>query len=82
MVAYGPVFAETRTWEEHVPSRDKVAAAEKALCDALTEAGYDVVNKIHCKRKLDDALWQEVLAAFAEHFPKLSRARSASIGEL
>jgi hypothetical protein len=58
-------------FEAHKPYRDLVAAAEKALRDALVDAGYDVLNKIHCRRPLDMQLWADVKAAFTEYFPKL-----------
>ena len=71
MVACGPLFCETKAWEEHKKPRDKVAALEKKLADTLRDVGYVVLNEVNCKRELDDAIWDDVCKAFAEHFPKL-----------
>jgi hypothetical protein len=74
MVAYGPIFPEARSKAEHEPSRNLIAAIEKALRDALHNAGYQVLNGVNCRQKLDDRHWQEVLAAFSERFTKLNQA--------
>ena len=73
MVAFGPILPEAATMDEHRPLRDKMAALEKTLCDALVKAGYPVLNKIHCLHVLDDALWQDTFNAFAERFPNLRK---------
>lgn len=83
MIAHGPIFAETKTMVQHIPPRDKMAAMEKTLRDALADAGYAVLNKVNCKRTLDTELWREVRAAFSERFPELCEsARAAITGEL
>ena len=74
MIAYGPRFLEVSTMSDHKAPRDKVAALEKKLADALQGAGYDVLNKVYCKRPLDSGLWNEVREAFAIHFCKLVNA--------
>jgi hypothetical protein len=71
MVAYGPIFAEVESMEKHKPLRDKVAACEKALRDALMDAKYNVLNPIRCNRELDTILWHDISAAFAKRFPRL-----------
>ena len=71
MIAYGPLFYEEKSMEEHKMPRDIVAALEKKLADSLCSVGYDVLNKVNSKAKLDESLWAEVRAAFATHFPKL-----------
>jgi hypothetical protein len=38
----------------------------------MADAGYEVVNKIHCHAPLDIAVFAELRAAFATHFGKLS----------
>lgn len=73
MVAFGPIFPEAATMDEHRPLRDKMAALEKTLCDALVKAGYPVLNKVHCLHVLDDAIWQDTFNGFAERFPKLRK---------
>jgi hypothetical protein len=57
--------------EGHRPLRARVAAVEKALCDALSGAGYNVLNKVQCRAALDARLWEQVLDAFAERFADL-----------
>ena len=71
MVAYGPIHAEGASMADHTPLRDRVAAMEKALCDALCTAGYTVLNSVNCRQKLDDESWQTALIKFTERFPKL-----------
>ena len=73
MVGRGPVFDEpaTKTMEAHKPIRDQVAALEKRLAEDLKAAGYDVMNTVRSSAVLDEALYEEVRAAFAEEFPGL-----------
>ena len=71
LMAHGPVLAEAQSVEEHRRSRDLVAAFEKALADALSAAGYHVMNPVHCRMPLDNELFATVRAAFAQHFPRL-----------
>lgn len=75
MVAFGPILSEARSMDEHRPRRDKMAALEKTLCDALVKAGYPVLNKVHCLHALDDAIWQDTFNAFAERFPNLRKTQ-------
>lgn len=71
---YGPIFPEGRgSTTEHNESRDVVAALEKALADAMVAAGYEVLNKISCRRPLDETLFARIRSEFAVHFPKLRR---------
>jgi hypothetical protein len=46
-------------------------ALEKALADALTNAGYDVMNTVRWKSPLIEEHWTGVKNAFAKHFPNL-----------
>ncbi len=71
-VHYGPIFDEADDFEAHKPLRDIVAALEKQLADALSAAGYDVLNKVHCRRPLDPQHWNLVQSAFATEFPHLN----------
>ena len=71
LVPYGPIFAEGQTAGEHVRARNIVAALEKALADAMTSAGYRVLNEVKCQESVDAELLDTVLAAFAAHFPAL-----------
>ena len=83
MIACGPLFPEVESrgkeyekedWDKHVKPRDKIAALEKKLADALKSSGYSVLNEVNCRRPLDEGLWNQVRKAFDPHFPNLSRA--------
>lgn len=74
MTAYGPILPEAASKAEHERSRNLVAAMEKALRDALHQAGYTVLNEVKCRQKLDDKHWQKVLTVFSGRFPKLKQA--------
>jgi hypothetical protein len=80
MIAYGPILPEVDTKENHQPSRDKIAALEKALYDELVQAGYTVLNDVKCRKPLDAALWAEVREAFSARFPRVRRATAARSG--
>ena len=70
LVAYGPVLEEADDMEQHRPLRAKVAAIEKALCDALSDAGYNVLNTVQC-RAIWMPNWGQVRCAFSERFAGL-----------
>ena len=74
LVAYGPILLESKRKEEHYSRRDRIAAAEKALAKAMFDAGYEVMNTVHCRKDLDEELWRELRTAFTEHFPRLANA--------
>jgi hypothetical protein len=74
MVAYGPIFPQAESIEDHSAPRNLVAAMEKALRDALHVAGYKVLNDVNCRQKLDQQHWLRVLSAFSERFPRLNQA--------
>ncbi|WP_296083111.1 hypothetical protein [uncultured Agrobacterium sp.] len=80
LVSYGPIFPEIgKTGEQdhdeqmelHIPVRDRMAARERDLRDALADAGYSVLNVVRSKAKSDPDTWPDVLAAFSANFPKL-----------
>jgi hypothetical protein len=71
LVAHGPMLQEAAGLDEHRARRDVVAALEKALADAMREAGYAVINRIDCRKHVDAALFSGVRAAFAAHFQAL-----------
>ena len=72
LVSYGPLFPEAQDMSEHKKRRDKVAALERELANALQCVGYVVLNDVRSRKQLDDSLWAQVHEAFAEHFPKLA----------
>ena len=49
----------------------RIAAMEKALADLMLEAGYNVINRVHCKKTLDLQAFVCVRLAFAGAFSKL-----------
>lgn len=71
LIAYGPVLEEADGMDQHRPPRQKVAALEKALRDALAAVGYQVLNDVNCRANLDNQLWHQVREAFAERFALL-----------
>jgi len=77
LVAYGPVM-EISSRDQHRKRRDKVAAMEKALAEAICAAGYEVLNTVTCRVPLDEEAFAEVLEAFAEKFERLKKGKRAS----
>ncbi len=71
LVACGPLFPEAQDWSEHVVRRDVVAGLERALADALAEAGYDVLNEVRSRKAIRADLWVDVRHALAAHLPRL-----------
>jgi hypothetical protein len=72
LVANGPILPEVGNMNEHRPLRATVAALEKALADALKEAGYAVLNMVNCREEPNLQLWAKVRNAFAQRFPRLT----------
>jgi hypothetical protein len=71
LVAHGPVLAEGKGMNQHKKRRDIVAALEKKLAGSMDEAGYEVLNKVHSRKTLDEKHWHQVKKAFAAEFPRL-----------
>jgi hypothetical protein len=61
LTACGPILAEQANMERHRPLRDKMAALEKGLSDALELAGYLTVNKVNSHKPMDQQLLRQVL---------------------
>ena len=72
LIAYGPIFEEARDPQTHTERRDIVAGLEKALADSLARSGYDVLNEVRSRKRLDVQRWIETREAFAAHFEGLS----------
>lgn len=81
LVYYGPIFPEIGKTEEqdhgeqmelHKPVRDRMAALERDLRDALADAGYSVLNAVRSKVQSDPVKWQDVVAAISANFPRLN----------
>lgn len=75
LVAHGPIFEEATTKELHQKSRDILAALEMALAEAMAEAGYNVMNSVNCRKKLNIEQFNQIRNAFAAEFPKLLEGR-------
>ena len=71
LIAHGPILEEATAQDEHRERRDKIAAMEKALADEMTAVGYNVINNVNCRMKLDVTKFASVHAAFALHFKML-----------
>lgn len=74
LIAHGPLFPEQADSIKHEKPRDIMAALEKRLRDCLCESGYQVLNVVRSRKKLDKKRWLDVHAAFAKHFPKMKGA--------
>lgn len=62
----GPIFPEAVDPSEHILIRDKMAPVEAALADELRKRGHVVLGNHACRRPLDPALLQSVLAVLPE----------------
>ena len=80
LVSHGPVLpeAENQNMDLHRSRRDIVAAMERALCEELKAAGYDVLNTVNSRKALDNNAFASVRMEFAKHFPRLPGLRTAS----
>lgn len=72
LIAHGPILAEEQMVDKHRCARDIVAALEKALAEAMSAAGYQVINPVHSRMALDDELFATVRAVFAQYFPRMA----------
>lgn len=62
----GPIFPEAVDPSEHILIRDKIAPVEAALANELRKRGHRVLGNHACRRPLDPALLQSVLAVLPE----------------
>lgn len=83
LVALGPIRGEAKIRKKHQERRDKIAAIEKALANAMRDSGYNVMNTVGCRKRLDAKLWRRVMKKFAKRFPKLKKQKDRAYrGEL
>jgi len=75
LIAHGPILKETKTKDEHRKRRDSIAAMEKALADEMTAVGYNVINTVNCRKKLNMTKFAPVRAAFVLQFKRLNSKR-------
>ena len=71
LISHGPILKESKNKDEHRNRRDIIAAMEKALANEMSAAGYIVINTVRCRKKLNEAKFAPVRAAFANHFKML-----------
>jgi hypothetical protein len=69
--AYGSLFGGISQMT-HGELCDVTSGLEKALANAMAEAGYKVINQVHCHMPLDVEAFAGVCTAFAAHFDKLA----------
>lgn len=69
--AWGPL-ADNDTTKTHGELCDICSGLEKALADAMAEAGYTLINSVRCRVPLDKTRFASVRAAFAAQFPRLA----------
>jgi hypothetical protein len=75
LMAFGPIGDVPPDREEYRVARGKIAALDKALCNALRAANYEVLHEDpRCNFEFDAERWAELKAAFSSHFPLLDRA--------
>ncbi len=74
LVAHGPILEEAETHDEHRERRDIIAALERALAEAMSAAGYAVINTVNSRKPLDAELFAGVRDSFSAQFPKLMNA--------
>ena len=72
LISHGPILKESKNKDEYRKRRDIIAAMEKALADEMTAVGYNVINTVNCRRKLDAKKFASVRASFALQFKKLN----------
>jgi hypothetical protein len=75
--AYGPLLGD-RLQRTHGELCDVTSGLEKALANAMTEAGYEVINMVHCRTPLDTEAFAALRDAFATHFHKLTSGNPAA----
>src|SRR3989344_462420 len=63
MIAVGPIFAEAKDFDRHKPIRDKTAALERGLAEALRRRGYSVLGSHATSPDPDRAKLEIVLRA-------------------
>ncbi|MBC8294975.1 MAG: hypothetical protein H8E55_04150, partial [Pelagibacterales bacterium] len=73
LIAHGPILKEAKNENEHLKHRDSIAAMEKALADEMTMAGYNVINTVNCRKKLNVKKFATVLISFSTHLKNLKR---------
>ena len=76
LISHGPILKESKNKDEYRKRRDIIAAMEKALADEMTALGYNVLNTVNCRMKLNEAKFAPVRAEFAKHFEMLEGGKA------
>lgn len=61
MLAVGPLYPEEHDFAQHKPIRDKVAALEYGLAQALRERGYSVIGQHSARSEPEQSVLSSVL---------------------
>lgn len=69
MIAFGPIFSEQATFEDHAPVRDQMAALEHAVADELRHRGYVVLGTHPPAKVPNGAVLQQILGMMDSKFP-------------
>ncbi|WP_368413116.1 hypothetical protein [Dongia sp.] len=75
LIAVGPIYPEEMKIDGHWKRRDLVAAMEKALADEMTKAGYQVMNSVKSRIRLDARRYAKVRRVFRSKLSKLPEKR-------
>lgn len=69
--AFGPIFPEQDTMEEHEPFRDRMASLEAALAAHLRRRGYTVLGTHHGNAvdDRDQSTWRQIRESVDTDFP-------------
>jgi hypothetical protein len=63
MICLGPLYPEALAMELHRDIRDRVAALESGLAQALRETGFTVIGKHLCRSEPDSSLLESIVSA-------------------
>jgi len=63
MTAFGPIFPEQHTLDQHRQFRDRIAPLESALAEYLRQRGLEVIGKHPSPGSVDQKIFSEVLTS-------------------
>jgi hypothetical protein len=78
LVTHGPLYSEGSNEAEHREFRDRIAALERDLHDAMSKADYSVLNSVRSRKKSDPTETKRMLSAFAASFSNLKMVEAPS----
>jgi len=74
MLAFGPIFHEQKTMEEHKPYRDRTASIEKAIAEYIRGRGYNVLGHHKGNNIKDIDIFESIKNQLDGEFPYLVHA--------